>query len=129
MSPYRDPHIEITLPVGVKRYEAIYENVEALFSYSSLDGISSTFVKRFECEWNHDLMKGSDDVYTLSDYTEFPCRNGWDKFEYYVESSKSCGILKHDNVWIPWDRLDKILIVTREPVRINFLWCERDKRL
>lgn len=134
MSPYRNPHVEITLPTGVKRYEATYENIVAVFSYGALDGTSSTFTKEFNCIWNHSA-KGIDDVYVLSEHWEYfkpyeksyvnrPGRNGFDEFEHYVSVSKNSGILKHENIWVPWDRLDKILIVTREPVHVNFLWRE-----
>ena len=132
MSPYRNPHVEITLPVGVKRYEATYENIVAVFSYGALDGTSSAFTKEFNCIWNHSA-KGTDNVYVLSEdwnyfkpdqrqYVDWPCRNGYAEFEHYVSTSKNTKILKHENIWIPWERLDKILIVTREPVNVNFLW-------
>lgn len=135
ISPYRDPHAEITLPPGVKCFQATYENIEAVFSYSAHDGTSSSYTKKFECEWNH-KHRDNDNVYHLYDtwershgstyWNEIPCKNASDIFDDFVSRSKTYGIIKHDNIWVPWDRLDKILIVTREPVQISFLW--RDKK-
>lgn len=126
MSPYRESS-ELRLPKGVSIYSKQHECIEAVFLYSSLDGTQEKIVEQFKYEFTKEA--NSDGIFELhSEWIKYsgysPFITGTENFNNFIKYA--CDkYLTFDNIIIPWKRLDKVIILSREMETISFKWKDR----
>lgn len=123
MSPYRESS-ELRLPKGINLYSEQHECLEAMFLYSSLDGTQEKIVEQFK--YNFTIEPNSNGIFELSEgwekYSRYaPFKTGKDNFDDFIYKSHDKYLI-FKNVIIPWQRLDKVMIVSREMETISFKW-------
>ena len=126
MSPYRESS-EFQLPKGINLYSEQHEYIEALFLYSSLDGTQENIVEQFK----HQFIKetNSDGIFELQDEwfkygSCIPFRTGKENFGLIMRNACDKYLI-FENIIIPWNRLDKVIILSREMETISFKWKVR----
>jgi len=127
MSPYRESN-ELQLPKGINLYSEQHEYIEAMFLYCSLDGTQEKIVEQFRYKFIEEPNSNGIFEVPTEDFEKYtrgrPFRTGREHFDDFM--NVSCNrYLTFKNIIIPWQRLDKIMILSREMEIISFKWKVR----